>query len=76
MIAIKGIFDGHKIEATEPVPVHKRANVIITFLDEPIEQVKTYDVEDIAGCLKYNGPTISIEEMNDAIKKATRDSFK
>lgn len=37
---------------------------------------KTGDVRKLRGIVKYDGPPISIEEMNDAIGKAAVDSFK
>ena len=29
-------------------------------------------IEDVVGCLKYDGPTISIEEMNESIVREAR----
>jgi hypothetical protein len=34
MKSIKGFFDGHQIVPLEPMPVHKRYKVIITFTEE------------------------------------------
>jgi hypothetical protein len=32
MYAIKGVFDGKKVMATDPIPVQNKCDVVITFL--------------------------------------------
>ncbi len=39
MLAIKGIYDGEKIKPLETIPFKKKHKVIITFLEEPVEEI-------------------------------------
>jgi hypothetical protein len=39
MLAIKGIYDGEKIRPLEKIPYNGKRNVIITFLEEPVDEV-------------------------------------
>lgn len=38
MLMIRGIYDGEKIEPLEETPFKGERNVIITFLEEPVEE--------------------------------------
>jgi antitoxin PrlF len=37
---------------------------------------KTRDIGELYGILKYDGPPVSIEDMNDAIAEAAAERFK
>ena len=37
---------------------------------------KTRDIRELRGILKYDGPPVSIEDMNAAIRKAAVERFK
>jgi antitoxin PrlF len=39
-------------------------------------QKKTGDIRQLRGILKYDGPPVSIEEMNEAIERAVVESYK
>ena len=45
MQAVRGIFDGEKIIATDQIPTKKKFKVIITFVEEVVE---TNDSRDFA----------------------------
>ncbi len=40
MYAVKGIFDGKKVMATDPIPVQEECDVVITFLEYSIVHKK------------------------------------
>lgn len=42
MLAIKGIYDGKIIKPLENIPFDEKRKVIITFLEEPVDEI---DVE-------------------------------
>ncbi|MBI2784593.1 MAG: AbrB/MazE/SpoVT family DNA-binding domain-containing protein [Gammaproteobacteria bacterium] len=37
---------------------------------------KTGSIRDLCGIVKYDGPPVSIEEMNEAIRKGASERFK
>jgi antitoxin PrlF len=37
---------------------------------------KTRDIRELRGILKYDGPPVSVEDMNKAIRQAAVDRFK
>jgi antitoxin PrlF len=43
---------------------------------ETVIRPKTGDIRALRGILKYDGPPVSIEEMNAAIGRAISESFK
>jgi antitoxin PrlF len=43
---------------------------------ETVIRPKTGDIRTLRGILKYDGPPVSIEEMNAAIGRAISESFK
>ena len=40
------------------------------------KSAKTGDIRQLRGILKYDGPPVSIEEMNEAIGRAVVESYK
>ena len=40
MYAVKGIFDGKRVMATDPIPVQSQCDVVITFLEYSIAHKK------------------------------------
>jgi hypothetical protein len=42
MYAVKGIFDGKRVMATDPIPVQSQCDVVITFLEYSIAQKKEF----------------------------------
>jgi len=66
MLAIKGIYDGKRIEPLEEIPFSEKRNVIITFLEDSVEKIKTEEINPIKalrGCAKGSNLTeILLEE--------------
>jgi AbrB family looped-hinge helix DNA binding protein len=61
------LVKGAKLEVTE------NANGQIVLTPKP---AKTGDIRRLRGILKYDGPPVSIEEMNKAILKAASRRFR
>ncbi len=56
MLTIKGIYDGKKIEPSEEIPFKEKRDVIIVFLEEPIDETdietEIDPVKALRGCSK------------------------
>lgn len=72
-----------KGQITIPVAVRKRLRLKvgskIDFVEneagETVIRAKTGDIRELYGFIKYDGPPVSIEEMNEAIGDAIVESF-
>ncbi|HEX5238030.1 MAG TPA: AbrB/MazE/SpoVT family DNA-binding domain-containing protein [Sphingomicrobium sp.] len=73
-----------KGQVTIPAAVRRKlrlhAGSKIAFVEnqagETVIRPKTGSIRDLYGCIKYDGPSISIEEMNEAIGEAIAEDFK
>ena len=73
-----------KGQVTIPAETRKRLRLVpgskIDFVQnaagETVVRAKTGDIRALRGILKYDGPPVSIEEMNKAIGRAVVESFK
>ncbi len=56
MLAIRGIYDGKQIKPSEDIPFKEKRNVIITFLEEPVEEfnleLEIDPIKTLRGCAK------------------------
>jgi len=56
VLTIRGVYDGEKIEPSEEIPFKENRNVIITFLDEPVEETdlgsEVDPIKVLRGCAK------------------------
>jgi hypothetical protein len=56
-----------------------QAEILKTLADEvdlnPSEGEKIYEVDDLIGILKYDGPAKTIEEMNEGVAKMFRETW-
>ena len=56
MLTIKGIYDGKRIEPSEDIPFREKRNVIITFLEEPVEEIdiesEINPIKALRGCAR------------------------
>jgi hypothetical protein len=74
MYAVKGIFDGKTVMATDPIPVQSKCDVVITFLDysanikKEIKNItpESFSVkermaalENLVGIVHYENPAIA-----------------
>ena len=66
MLTIRGIYDGKKIEPSEEIPIKEKRNVIITFLEEPVEETNVESGTDLVkalrGCAKGSNLTEKLLE--------------
>lgn len=71
MKTIKGVFDGNTIRPLEvlPVPVNTVVSISYEIDIVPFSPLKP---EDVAGCLKYDGPPVSVADMHAAIEEAIK----
>ena len=77
MDAVQGIYDGKTIRPLEPIKAHPNVRVIITFIDsENDESVPPTRLEDVGGCLRYDGPAKTLSDMEDAIQKGVAERWK
>jgi AbrB family looped-hinge helix DNA binding protein len=61
------LVKGSKLDVTE----NAQGQIVLT-----PRPAKTGDIRKLRGILKYDGPPVSIEEMNEAIGRAVSESFK
>lgn len=56
MLTIKGVYDGNKIEPSEEIPFKEKRDVIITFLEDPVKEIKLESgvdlIKTLRGCAK------------------------
>jgi len=73
-----------KGQVTIPAAVRKKLRLHpgskIDFVEnkagETVIRTKTGSIRDLYGFIKYDGPPVSVEEMNDAIGRAVAKDFK
>jgi len=78
MQTIRGIYDGTAIKPLEPVHAQPNAKVIITFLDDDarLNAFPPTTLDEVAGCLHYNGPPKTLMDMEDAIERGVREQWR
>jgi len=74
MYAVKGIFDGKRVMATDPIPVQSKCDVVITFLEYSITHKKEIQniipenftvkermsaLENLVGIVHYENPNLA-----------------
>jgi len=66
MLTIRGIYDGEKIEPSEEIPFKEKRNVIITFLEEPVEETDLESeidpIKALRGCARGSDLTRKLLE--------------
>ena len=72
MFTIEGVFDGTSIRPLEAIHAQPNTRVVITFLEEHDSRgpFKLSRLEEVAGCLPYKGPALTIEQMDAAVQEA------
>jgi hypothetical protein len=77
MKVVEGLFDGTCVKPIHEVKVKPNTRVIITFLEDEANPPRTaVSLSEVAGCLKYNGPAKSIDEMNAAIAHGIKKDWR
>ncbi|MDM8567332.1 hypothetical protein QUF74_16995 [Candidatus Halobeggiatoa sp. HSG11] len=57
-----------QINWSEPVQIEKSQKILITFLELPIQDNVT-TLDEVAGCLNYQGEPKTIEDMDTELAK-------
>jgi hypothetical protein len=75
MRVVEGLYDGKSVHPMEQVNAKPNTRVTITFPDEEAASVsaRTAALDAVAGCLKWNGPAKTIDEMNDAVARGAKE---
>ena len=75
LIAVKGYYDGESIRTLEKVNAHKNQKVIITILDEYVEDEKHSAAESARGMLaEYANPALW-EQEEGAWERAVSENY-
>ena len=72
LIIPKEVRDRHGWQAGTELEVEDRGGVVTLRRKKPWPPTR---IEDIRGCLKYDGPPISIEDMNKGIDQMMREMW-
>jgi hypothetical protein len=67
MHSVRGVFDGQRIIAIDPIPVHNRCDVVIMFLDSSVVTSKKASA--------ITAENISISERISALKKSVGKAY-
>jgi hypothetical protein len=59
---------------SEPVHIQKTQKILITFL-EPSQISKNTTLDDVAGCLTYQGKPKSLEEMEQDVAEGLKNEY-
>ena len=78
MHSIAGVYDGHTIKPSEAIVAAPNTKVITTFLEDgPLARpFPTTRLEEVAGCLPYEGAAKTVEEMNEAVRRHAREQWR
>ena len=76
MREIEGVYDGETVRPLEKLDVKPNTRVIITF---PVDKERSRAamtqtrLEDVAGCLHFDGPARTLDDMEAAIERGARE---
>jgi hypothetical protein len=74
MRVVEGLYDGKSVHPIEKINAKPNTRVKITFPDdEKIGTPTPAALDAVAGCLKWNGPAKTVEEMDAAIARAAKE---
>ena len=66
MLTIRGIYDGKKIEPSEEITFKEKRTVLITFLEDPVEEtnleLEIDPIKTLRGCAKGSNLTEKLLE--------------
>jgi AbrB family looped-hinge helix DNA binding protein len=68
----KAIRDKRRWKAGTRLIVEERPEGVLL---KPVERKKKHTIADWAGIVKYNGPPLTVEDMNAAIEKEFRRRY-
>jgi AbrB family looped-hinge helix DNA binding protein len=71
LVLPKAVRDAYRLDAGSEVEVEASGDVIL-LRPRPKKVRKTYTLDEVAGFLKYEGPPVTIEDMDRAIEEEVR----
>lgn len=75
MLALQGYYDGNSVQTLEKIQAKKNQKLIITILDEFIEEVPEVKISSARGLLsKYANPQL-VKEESSAWEKAVTEKY-
>lgn len=75
MLALQGYYDGNAVQTLEKIEAKKNQKLIITILDEFIDEVPEEKINSARGSLsKYANPEL-LKEENSAWEKAVIEKY-
>ncbi len=66
MLSVRGIYENGEVKLKETITVEKRVPIIVTFLEDIIEEkepVKKYRFSDLAGRLEWTGDAVAQQRV-------------
>jgi hypothetical protein len=77
MRVVEGLYDGKSVHPIERIDAKPNTRVTITFPDDESagDSEKKSLLDDVAGCLKWDGPAKTIEEMDEAVAKGATETM-
>ena len=78
MKTVPGIYDGNSAKPSEKVDMKPNTKVLITFLDEDSRPslFPVTKLDEVAGCLATAGPTRTLDEMKEGVKRLVRGRWR
>lgn len=71
LVLPKAVRDAYGLAAGSEVEVESAGDVIL-LRPRPKKARKTYTFDEVAGFLKYNGPPVTLEDMERAVEEEAR----
>ena len=71
LVLPKAVRDAYGLSAGSEVDVESAGDVIL-LRPRPKKARKTYTIDEVAGFLKYDGPPVTLEDMERAIEEEAR----
>ncbi|MDD5307016.1 MAG: hypothetical protein PHU25_06815 [Deltaproteobacteria bacterium] len=75
MRVVEGLYDGKSVHPMEQVNAKPNTRVKITFPDDGNASATTRKaaLDAVAGCLKWDGPAKTLEEMDEAVARGAKE---
>jgi AbrB family looped-hinge helix DNA binding protein len=71
LVLPKAVRDAYGLNAGSEVEIEAAGDVIL-LKPRPRRVRKTYRIDEVAGFLKYNGPPVTVEDMDRGIEEEAR----
>jgi len=73
LVLPKAVRDAYGLTAGSEIDIETDGDkIVLTPKKKRLEGRKRYTIDEVAGFLKYDGPPVSVEDMNRAIEEEAR----